>query len=80
MQPFFENAFVTSDLTGRPCGIRNVVHGCVPDFTGVAAGLYTNWRQGNQISMCSLQEIKEITISLVCRTTILTTVQSTVLT
>lgn len=41
----FENAFVTTDLTGRPCGIRNVVHGCAPDFTVAAAGLYTNRRQ-----------------------------------
>lgn len=41
----FENAFVTTDLTGRPCGIRNVVHGYAPDFTVAAAGLCTNWRQ-----------------------------------
>lgn len=71
-----ENAFVATDLTGRPCGIRNVVHGCAPDFTGVAAGLYTNWRQGDQISICSPQEIKEIIILAVCRTATFTTVQS----
>lgn len=29
----FENAFVTTDLTGRPCGIRNLVRGCAPDFS-----------------------------------------------
>lgn len=28
----FENAFVTTDLTGGPCGIRNVVQGCALDF------------------------------------------------
>lgn len=28
----FENAFVTTDLTGGPSGIRNVVWGCAPDF------------------------------------------------
>lgn len=29
----FEKAFVTTDLTGGPCGIRNAVWGCAPDFS-----------------------------------------------
>lgn len=36
----FENAFVTTDLTGGPCGIRNVVRGCAPDFSARKTSLW----------------------------------------
>ena len=58
----FENAFVTTDLTGGPCGIRNVVRGCAPDFSARKTSAwqlnimsYTNYRPGRQISVCLLK-------------------------